>query len=299
MKLKQPLLSETMMLAIFLIPLVAVLLVTDIIPLGFSTYLATSSWQLIDRGASATWVGIENFRKVIADPVFRDSFRVSIEFALGSTLVELLLGLVVAYMVVGESWTMRAARTIMIVPMFIPGVVVGTIWRMMLNVNSGIVNYALGLIGIPPQTWFSAANTAMPSIILVDVWYSTSFVIVLLVAGISTLPPDPVRAAMVDGASRWQVFRYIMLPMLTPVLSVAALFRFIGSFFVLDHVYTTTYGGPGFATNAMSFHLYRQGLQFFNLSYTAAASWLMIGFALLVILVLSWLRRVLERHAGP
>lgn len=298
MKYEQPRLSEGVMLVIFLVPLVLVLLVTQIIPLGFSTYLATTSWQLIDRGASAAWVGLKNFQAVLTDAVFRDSFRVSLQFALGSTSVQLLLGLLLAYMMVGESWVMRISRTLMIIPMFIPGVVVGTIWRMMLNVNAGVVNYLLGFVGIPPQTWFSASNTAMLSIILMDVWYFTPFVTVLLVAGISSMPSDPVRAAMVDGASRWQVFRFIMLPMLAPVLAVAALFRFIGSFFALDHIYSTTYGGPGFDTNIMSFYLYRQGLIYFNLSYTAAASWLMIAFALLVILGLLAARRVLERYAG-
>jgi ABC-type sugar transport system permease subunit len=121
---------------------------------------------------------------------------------------------------------------------------------------------------------------------------------IILVAGITTLPGDPVRAAMVDGASRWQIFRYIMLPLLAPILTVVALFRFIGSFFVLDHIYTTTYGGPGFTTNVISFHLYRQGLTHFKLSYTAAASWLMIGFSLVVIVVLRATRRLLERLAA-
>jgi multiple sugar transport system permease protein len=285
------------MLAVFLVPLVVVLLVTTIVPLVFATYLATTSWQLADRGASAEWVGLENVAAVLQDSVFRDSFVVSFVYALGATIVELLLGVLVAYMVVGEGWSMRVSRAIMIIPMFIPGVVVGTIWRIMLNQNVGLVNYLLGLIGVGPQPWFSARATALPSLILVDVWYWTPFVMVLLVAGISSLPSEPIRAAMVDGASRWQVFVYVMLPMLAPVIVVTVLFRFLTSFFILDHVFTTTQGGPGFSTNLISFHLYQQGLAFFNLSYTAAASWLMIAFSLVVILVLFGVHRLLERYA--
>lgn len=291
-------LSETTMLVLFLLPLVLVLLLTDFIPLLFSVYLSFTSWDLADRGASAAWVGLQNFRIVLGDEIFRDSFFVSFKFAAWSTFLELLLGLLVAYMVVGESRALRIARTFMIIPMFIPGVVVGMIWRMMLNVRAGIANYALGLVGIPPQTWFSAAESAMPSIILMDIWYFTPFVMVLLVAGISSMPSEPVRAAMVDGASRWQIFRHIMIPMLSPVIILAVLFRFIGSFFALDHIYTTTFGGPGFTTNIMSFYLYRQGLAHFKLSYTAAASWLMIAFALLAILSFYLLRRILERNVG-
>lgn len=289
--------SETVLLLLFLVPLLMAFAVSELYPLGFSTYLAVTSWELVDRGESAEWVGLANFREVLTDQVFLDSFKTSLKFSLGATTAELILGLLLAYMVVGESKLMRVIRTILLIPMFIPGVVVGTMWRMMLNVNAGIVNYLLGLVGIPPQTWFSAPQTALPSVILVDIWYSTPFVMILLVAGISTLPGDQLRAAMVDGASRWQIFRYIMLPLLAPVLTIAVLFRFIGSFFVLDHIYTTTYGGPGFMTNVISFHLYRQGLTHFRLSYVAAASWLMIAFSMIVIFVLRRVRGLLERSA--
>ncbi len=295
---RNPFLSETILLLLFLVPLLLVLATTDLYPLAFSTYLSTTSWSLIDRGASAHWVGLSNFQNVLRDTIFLDSFRTSLKFSLGATAAELILGLIIAYMVVGESKTMRVVRTILLIPMFIPGVVVGTMWRMMLNVNAGIANYLLSKVGIPPLSWFSAPGTALPSTILVDIWYSTPFVMIILVAGITTLPANPVRAAMVDGASRWQIFRYIMLPLLAPIITVAALFRFIGSFFVLDHIYTTTYGGPGFMTNVMSFHLYRQGLSHFKLSYVAAASWLMIGFSLIVIVVLTAIRRLLERSAA-
>jgi len=290
--------SETILLMLFLIPLLLVLGITDLYPLAFSTFLSTTSWDLIDRGASAEWVGLRNFLTVLRDPIFVDSFKTSLKFSLGATAAELVLGLIVAYMVVGESKVMRAVRTILLIPMFIPGVVVGTMWRMMLNVNAGIVNHLLSVVGIPPLSWFSAPDTALVSTILVDIWYSTPFVMIILVAGITTLPGDPVRAAMIDGASRWQIFRYIMLPLLAPILTVATLFRFIGSFFVLDHIYTTTYGGPGFTTNVVSFHLYRQGLTHFKLSYVAAASWLMIGFSLMVIVVLRTIRGFLERSAA-
>src|SRR3712207_7904858 len=97
----------------------------------------------------------------------------------------------------------------------------------------------------PYTTLFRSRATALPSLILVDVWYWTPFVMVLLVAGISSLPSEPIRAAMVDGASRGQVFFYVMLPMLAPVIVVTVLFRFLTSYFILDHVFTTTQGGPG------------------------------------------------------
>jgi multiple sugar transport system permease protein len=286
------------MYVLFLGPLVAFLLITNLIPLGYSTYLALTDWQLADSGASASWVGLENFKRVLGDDVFRDAFVLSLEYASVCTAVQVVLGTLVAYMIVGDSWPLRIARALIIVPMFIPGVVVGTIWRIMLHPEAGIVNWALGLVGLPGLAWFTSPDTALWSVILVDVWYFTPFVIVLVVAGIASVPAEPIKAAMVDGASRWQVFRHVLLPLLAPVITIAILFRFLLSFFVLDHIYTTTSGGPGFATNLMSFHLYKQGLSFFNLPYTAAASWLMIAFALVVILVLYGIRRTIERRAG-
>ncbi len=290
--------GDTALYVAFLAPLVAFLLITNLIPLAYSTYLAFTDWQLADRGASASWVGLENFRNVLGDEVFRDSFVLSLGYASVSTAVQVVLGTLVAYMIVGESWALRIARALIIVPMFIPGVVVGTIWRIMLHPEAGLVNWALGLVGLSGLPWFTAPHTALWSVIMVDVWYSTPFVIVLVVAGIASVPSEPIKAAMVDGASRWQVFRHVLLPMLAPVIAIAVLFRFLLSFFVLDHIYTTTGGGPGFSTNLMSFHLYQQGLAFFNLPYTAAASWLMIAFALVVILVLYAVRRTIERRAG-
>jgi ABC-type sugar transport system permease subunit len=291
---QKPWLSETVLLLVFLIPLIVVLTITDLYPLAFSSYLSFTSWSLIDRGASASWVGLSNFRTVFNDVVFRDSFVTSLKYSLSATSVQLVLGLAIAYMVVGESKWMRVIRTILLIPMFVPGVVVGTIWRMMLNVNAGIVNHLLRTVGVAGLIWFSSPQTALNSTVLVDIWYMTPFVMIIWVGGITTLPPEVIRAARVDGASRWQIFTRIMLPLLAPVIIDATLFRFIGSFFVLDHIYTTTYGGPGFTTNMVSFYLYRQGLSHFKLSYVAAASWYMIGFALIVVLVLRTLRRLLE-----
>ncbi|MGQ9585391.1 MAG: carbohydrate ABC transporter permease [Anaerolineae bacterium] len=264
----------------------------------YNVYLATTSWSLVDRGASASWVGLRNFKTVLSDPLFQDSLKISCKFALASIVISLVLGLLLAYMVVGESKTMRVIRTLFLIPMFIPGVVAGTIWRMMLNVNAGIVNYFLGKVGIPPLTWFSAPATAWPSTVLVDLWMATPFVMILLAAGITTLPEDPIRAAMVDGASRWQIFRYITLPLLTPVIIVAILFRVFGAFFALDHIYTATQGGPGFSTNMISLHLFRHGLVHFKLSYVAAASCIMLVCALVVVWVLMLARGAAERSAG-
>ncbi len=290
--------GEKSLLISFLVPALVVLVIADLYPLLYSAYLSVTDWSMANLGQPVHFTGLANYIKVLKDEVFRDSFLISGKFALAATSIELALGLLLAYMLVGEGRTLRVVRTMLIIPMLIPGVVVGTIWRMMLNTNSGLVNYLLGLIGLHGSTWFSAPSTALWSTVLVDIWYSTPFVMITLVAGISSLPGEPVRAAMVDGASRFQVFRYIMIPMLAPVITLVTMFRMVDSFFVLDHIYTTTFGGPGFSTNVVTFQLYKEGLRYFNLPTAAAGSWMMVVISFVVVLGLTWLRGWLQRRAS-
>lgn len=288
--------SENLSFALFVLPAIAFLGFTSLYPLGYSLYLSLTNWSMGNMGRGAQWVGLANFAAVIREEVFRDSFLTSAKFAVTATLAEIALGLLLAYFLVGESRALRVVRTVFLLPMLIPGVVVGTMWRMFLNVNSGMANCLLAFLGLPQGSWFSSPSTALWSTVLVDVWYSTPFVMITLVAGISSLPESPLKAAVVDGASRAQVFRYVILPLLRPVLFLVLMFRLIDSFFVLDHIYTTTYGGPGLSTNVVTFELYRSGLKYFRLPVAAAGSWIMAVISLFIAYLFGRLRVRLERR---
>jgi multiple sugar transport system permease protein len=165
---------------------------------------------------------------------------------------------------------------------------------MLLSTQAGPVNYLLGLLGIPGPDWLGDPNLALLSLILIDAWQWTPFVLVVYAAALAGLPEEPFHAAALDGATRWQAFRYVMLPLLWPVTLLLLMFRLIDSLLTLDLVVTTTFGGPGFRTHTLSFWIYQQGLRYFNISYAAATSWLLLLACLAVAVgLLAWRRRAM------
>jgi ABC-type sugar transport system permease subunit len=180
--------------------------------------------------------------------------------------------------------------------MVIAPVAVGTLWRMILSARAGLLNYGLSVIGVQGPDWLGDPKIALISLIIVDVWEWSPFVMVIYVAALSSLPSDPFRAASVDGATRWQTFRHITLPLLLPVTLLTLMFRLIDTLLTLDIVYTTTNGGPGFKTHTLSFWIYQQGLRYFNISYAAATSWiLLIACLSLAVVFLVWRGRLNRR----
>jgi multiple sugar transport system permease protein len=282
--------SEKGMLFLFLLPALAFLLVAQAYPLVYSLYFSFINFELAKSPIPGGFVGFDNYIRAFQDPVFQQAIWISLKFALIATFFEVGLGLLLAYLLVGESFWTRAGRTILITPMIIAPVVVGTMWRMLMNSRSGLVNYGLGLIGIRAPDWLASPGTALAALIWVDIWQWTPFVMVIYVAALSALPADPIRAAEVDGANRWQIFRYIVLPLLLPVTMLVIMFRLIDAIMVLDIVYSFTFGGPGFSTHTLSFLIYQQGLRYFNISYAAAGAWILMAITVLIAALLNLIR---------
>jgi multiple sugar transport system permease protein len=291
--------SEKGMLVLFLVPALVFLLLAQGYPLVYSFYLSFIDFALAKSPVPGGVVGLANYTKALQDPVFQQAMRISLTFAVIATTIEVLLGLLLAYQLIGERFWTKVWRTILIMPMVIAPVAVGTMWRMLLNSRAGLVNYALSLIGIQAPNWLAAPNTALAAIIWVDVWQWTPFVMVIYVAALSALPVDPIRAAEVDGASRLQILRHIILPLLVPVSMLVIMFRLIDTIMVLDVVYTLSFGGPGFSTHTLSFLIYQQGLRYFNISYASAMAWILLTLTVLVAVVLIFIRnKVLARRFG-
>jgi ABC-type sugar transport system permease subunit len=245
---------------------------------------------LVKGPTPSGFVGLANYARAFSDPVFLGAVRFSLIFAFCATAVELAVGFFLAYLLVGEHLGNRIARTILILPAMIAPVAVGTMWRMMLNNRAGLIGIALHAIGINSPDWFARGNTALIALIGIDIWQHTPFVFIIYSAALAALPTDPIRAATVDGASRWQILRYIILPLLLPVTLIILMFRLIDSLMVLDIIYTTTRGGPGFATFSMTFWTYAHGLEYFNMSYAAAMSWILLAMCVLIAVVLMSIR---------
>lgn len=276
--------GETGTLGLFLLPALIVLVAAQLYPLGWSAWVSLVDWSLARSPQPRGYVGLANYAKIFDDSVMLGSLQTTVLFALGTTALQMIVGFAVALLTVGEARALRVVRTLLILPMVIAPIAVGTMWRMMLSARVGIVNRALDLLGIDGPDWLGDPVLAVVSLVFIDAWEWIPFVTVIYVAALSSLPGEPLAAAEVDGATRWQVFRHIVWPMLLPMTLLVTMLRFIDALLTLDVVFTTTYGGPGFATHTLSFWIYQQGLRYFNVSYAAAASWLLLLACLLIAL---------------
>jgi multiple sugar transport system permease protein len=178
-------------------------------------------------------------------------------------------------------------RTFLIVPMMITPVVAAFCWKLLLDPDHGVINYWIGQHII----WLGQPNTALFAVALVSVWQNAPYVAILLLAGLRSLPHEPVEAALIDGASVWQMFRHVTLPLLRPYILVALLLRTIFEFRAFDNIYVLTSGGPANATMTLSQFTYLASFVRFDLSLGAAASWMMLLMSMLLCLVFMTLVR--------
>jgi len=285
--------GERGILIAFMVPAIAITILAQFYPLFYSLWISFVDWTLTKSIEPGPFVGFANYSKMATDSVLTQTIGRTILFGVSSTGASVVLGFILAYFTVGERPAVRVARTILILPMVIAPVAVGTIWRMMLSARVGPINEVLRGIGLPAPDWLGDPRLAVLSIIIIDVWEWTPFVFVIFAAAISSLPSEVLRAAEVDGATPLQILFRIVLPMLAPVGLLVVMFRLLDALLTLDIVFTTTFGGPGFATHTLSFWIYQQGLRYFNISYAAAISWAtMLGCLILVVGLLVWRARI-------
>lgn len=275
----------------FVLPAFIVVVVVQFYPLIYSAWLAFQDWTLTDSPTPEGFIGLANFSAMLQDPTFQRAVMNSVYITGSAIIVEMLLGVGLAYLTVGSSWRMRAVRTILIMPMVIAPVAAGTLWRMMLNTRAGLVNHLLSMIGIDGPEWLASANWALVSVVMMDVWQWTPFVLLVTAAAITSIPDELLEAASIDGATRWQTFWKVEFPLLLPLLALTLMFRMLDSLLSLDAVYSLTFGGPGFSTYTLTFYIYTLGLRNFNFGDAAAASWLFMAFAAAVIAFVFWFQR--------
>lgn len=262
---------------LFLMPALIIVLVAVIIPLCNSFVLSFEKVRINVPGFIPQFVGLENYLRMLDDPVFIRSVQNTALFAFASVPVELILGMMLAMMLSGDSTGARIMRSIMLIPMIMAPVAAGTMWRMMLDKNTGIINYLLTCIGIPAVDWLGNPKLAIFSVIMVDVWRMTPWFALLLISGIKSIPGDTIEAALVDGATKWKCFRYVILPQLYRVLTLVLMLRVIDAFKVFDIVFVMTGGGPGMATEMLPSYIYAQGLRYFDAGYAAALALVFIA----------------------
>lgn len=261
---------------VFLCPTLIFLAITALLPLLYSVYLSFFKYKLNLPNAVPVFVGLKNYVDMFKDAALKTSTWNTLLFAVVSVTFEVVIGMFLAMALCSDKKWARLCTSILLIPMIMAPVAIGTMWRMMLDASTGIINYFLGLIGIPSISWLSSPGTAMFSVIMVNVWQLVPWVAIICSAGLKALPSDCLEAACVDGATNGQIFRKIVLPMMSPLLTIVVMLRFVDAFKVFDTVYVMTNGGPGTATEMLPNYIYKEGLRFFNAGYSASLAVLFI-----------------------
>lgn len=267
---------------LFVAPAVGILVFTCLYPVIKGFELSFYDWSLGTPISSRKYIGWENFAWAWQDPALFNSIKVTLVFTACSVLAELFLGLAIAFLLEKGIRGIAIFRTIFIVPIMIAPVVVGLLWRYLFDANFGLINYLVRLGGFEPKVWLGTPGLAMPAVIVTDIWQWTPFMFILFLAGLQSLPKDPVEAAEVDGASGWQVIRLVKIPLLAPVIWVAVILRIIDAFRSLEVMFIMTFGGPGRETEVLSLNIYKTAFMSQRLGLAAVNAIFLLAFILLL-----------------
>jgi multiple sugar transport system permease protein len=275
---------------LFILPAVAFVLVMMVFPIIYTVRLSFFQWSM-SAVQPPVWVGLDNYAELFtADPRFTDAVVRTFAFTIGAVAVEMVLGLLIALLLNKPFRANNVVKTLILLPMVATPVAMGMAWLLMLEPTIGVVNALLRMVGLPTQPWLASPQQALPSLMLVDIWEWTPMVALIALAGLASLPEEPIEAAVVDGASPFQRFWHVLLPLLAPTLIVAMLLRSIDALKTFDIIYTMTQGGPGFSTETLNIYSYVQGFSYFQMG--KASSLLVVFFAIVlgVSLMLSGVR---------
>jgi len=254
--------------AAYLTPSWLLLLGIVLIPLALGLWISLRNGSLLS--ATSEFVGLKNYTKLLTSSLFWDSVKVTLIISVLSLAIQLPLGFLLAVVINRELTGTRVFRSSLLMPLLLTPVAVGLMWRLMLNVDNGVIDGVLQQLGLPAVDWLGNRTWAVISVVLVDSWQNTPFVMLLMLAGLQSLPAGPLEAARVDGASTLQTYRHVILPLLAPVGLVVVMIRVIESVKLFDIIYILTSGGPGTATQNVSLLDYRLGFTFLQTSQAAA-----------------------------
>lgn len=275
-------------------PLVALFVGVVGFPLGYAAYLSVTDYRLTDQGAPDI-VGADNFVATFGDSGFWNAFGTTALYVLVAVGLELVIGLAIALALQKQRWARDLTRSMLLAPMFITPIAVGLTFRFLLNDQLGAIPAMLQAVGIDYD--FFGPGRALYTLAFIDVWQWTPFMVLLLLAGLESIPKEPLDAARVDGAGGLYVLRRVTLPLLAPVLVVAILLRSLDAMKVFEYVFATTRGGPGTETETLQYFIYQTGIQFFRLGSASSMAFVVL-IVVLAAIVFAFRRMDRAREAG-
>jgi len=246
----------------FILPSILILAFTSLYPICYSIYYSFFNWRW---GNEKDFIGLSNYIFLLKDNDFWIIVKNTFVFAFFACLIEIILGVLLAIYIDRIKYGSTIIRTLLLIPLMISGISVTMLFKVILDNMFGIIPYFLSFLGIK-SNFFGSYDAALPTIIGLDVWWQTSFVFIIVLAGFQSIPSEPIEAAKMDGATEWEITRYIRLPMIRSLLFLVLIFRSIDTLKVFDIVWGTTGGGPGLATEALQTYAYRVAYSFLEMS---------------------------------
>jgi multiple sugar transport system permease protein len=266
---------------LFVVPALIVVGTVIIFPWAFTFWMSAFDWKI---GSVAHFVGFDNYVGLATNQRFLESIGHTFYFTALAVVLPLVLGTIAALIFHREFPLRGMLRAVFTMPMMATPVAIALVWTMMFHPQQGVLNYLLSLIGLPPSLWVYSPTLVIPSLVLVEVWHWTPLVMLIVLGGLAALPIEPYESARLDGATEWQLFRYITLPLIAPFLVVAAVIRTIDAIKAFDTIYVISQGGPGTASETINLYLYLQAFAFYNVGNASAV--VVVFFAIILALAL-------------
>jgi len=252
----------------FPLPAIAFVAMLMVFPVLYTLYLSFTNWNLTS-GAPMSFVGFRSYARVLSEPRFLHALGRTFAFTAAAVAIEGLLGVTAALMLnrafVGKS----VAKLLLLLPLVATPVAVGIVFNLFYDPTIGLLNFVLQSLGLPPGLWVTHQRTVLASLVLVDVWQWTPMITLIVLAGLAGLPEEPVEAARIDGASEWQIIRWVTIPMVMPVILTALILRLIDALKTFDIIFAMTGGGPGYASETLNIMGFKYSFEYFRMGQSA------------------------------
>jgi multiple sugar transport system permease protein len=264
-------------------------------PLVYALYVSFHEWILSQGGIGQATLA--NYLTILRDPLLLNSAKNTVILTISVVTLEITVGFGLALLLNNKGIRFRNFYLlILLIPMLMPPITVGLIWRLLLHPDLGIINYMLQLVGLPQPTWLATPILAMITIIIVDMWHETAFIVLVLLAGLTSLPEEIYEASKMDGANNWQKLRFITVPLMAPTILVATIIRMIAALKTYDLVYILTRGGPGISTETVSYYIYKVFFVGLDVGKSSSMAFLLLIIIILMTLLLMQVMRKAEAY---
>ena len=264
---------------LFIVPAGLVVAAVIVFPWLFTLFMSLMDYHV---PGALSFAGLANYRRMLGDERFLWAIVHTLYFTALAVLLPTVLG-VFAAVCFNQRFALRGlARTVFILPMMATPVAVALVWTMMFHPQLGVLNYLLTSVGLPPSTWVYDSATVIPTLVMVETWQWTPLVMLVVLGGLASLPADPYEAAALDGASAWQCFRLITLPLVWPFIMVALVLRAVDALKAFDTIFVISGGGPGTSSETLNLYLYQEAFAYYDIGYASA---IVVVFFVLILLV--------------